>query len=89
MSFEKSVVDHALVVALGILLLLFAFAGFVISARAQSIEIGPGGVAVSPGRERGWGGQCEELRRACEYKEERGEEGYGNCRRYRRFCQGR
>ena len=34
------------------------------------------------------GGRCERLRRACVYKEERGETGEGNCRRYREECQG-
>jgi hypothetical protein len=29
---------------------------------------------------------CRRLRRACEFKEERGEAGEGNCRRYRREC---
>jgi hypothetical protein len=29
---------------------------------------------------------CRRLRRACEFKEERGERGEGNCRRYRREC---
>ena len=29
---------------------------------------------------------CARLRRACEYKDERGEQGEGNCRRYRREC---
>jgi hypothetical protein len=78
-------------VALGLLILLFAFAGFIISARSQQIEIGPGGVHVNPlpdyGRHRSWGRTCEELRLACEYKSERGEEGMGNCRRYRETCQ--
>src|SRR5262245_35366189 len=38
----------------------------------------------------GWGGRyCERLRRACVYKEERGEAGEGNCRRYREECGGR
>ena len=46
-----------------------------ISAFSQSIEIGPGGVRV--------GGQCDELRRACENKDALGERGEGNCRRYR------
>jgi hypothetical protein len=32
------------------------------------------------------GGYCERLRRACIYKEERGEVGEGNCRRYRAEC---
>lgn len=34
------------------------------------------------------GGHCERLRRACTYKEERGEWGQGNCRRYREECSG-
>ncbi len=33
-------------------------------------------------------GYCERLRRACIYKEERGESGEGNCRRYRNECGG-
>ena len=31
-------------------------------------------------------GFCRRLRRACEFKHERGEVGEGNCRRYRREC---
>jgi hypothetical protein len=30
--------------------------------------------------------RCRRLRRACEFKHERGEAGEGNCRRYRREC---
>jgi hypothetical protein len=52
-----------------------------ISAFSQSIEIGPGGVRV------GRGGQCEQLRRACENKDALGERGEGNCRTYRETCQ--
>jgi hypothetical protein len=51
------------------------------SAFPQSFEIGPGGVRI------GRGGQCEELRRACENKDRLGEQGEGNCRRYRETCQ--
>ena len=54
--------------------------------------IGPG-VGGSGGLENAvthvqyWGGRsCERLRRACENKEERGEAGEGNCRRYRAEC---
>ena len=36
----------------------------------------------------GGGGYCGRLRRACIYKEERGELGEGNCRRYRAECGG-
>jgi hypothetical protein len=31
--------------------------------------------------------RCRRLRRACRFKDERGERGEGNCRRYRRVCQ--
>lgn len=37
----------------------------------------------------GGGGYCARLRRACQYREERGELGQGNCRRYREECGGR
>ena len=37
----------------------------------------------------GNGHYCERLRRACVYKEQRGEVGEGNCRRYRAECGGR
>jgi hypothetical protein len=37
----------------------------------------------------GGGGYCQRLRRACIYKEQRGEVGEGNCRRYRQECGGR
>ena len=35
-----------------------------------------------------YGGYCESLRRACIYKDQLGETGEGNCRRYRRECGG-
>ena len=57
-------------------------------AQAQpSIQIGPGGIRVDDGRDRRGGGQCEELRLACENKDRLGEQGEGNCRRYRQMCQ--
>jgi hypothetical protein len=34
------------------------------------------------------GGGCEELRRACLMKDRLGEQGEGNCRRYRTICRG-
>ena len=43
-----------------------------ISAFSQSIEVGPGGVRVYDGR---GVGECEQLRRACEYKDVLGERG--------------
>ena len=55
-------------------------------ARSQQIEIGPGGIYLNNNHERNWGRECEELRRACEFKYERGERGEGNCRRYRELC---
>ena len=51
---------------------------------AQTFEIGPGGVQVY----RHGGGDCRELRAACMHKEEMGETGMGNCRRYREMCTG-
>ena len=44
------------------------------------------GAAAGPAGRRG-GGQCEELRLACENKERLGERGEGNCQRYRQLCQ--
>jgi hypothetical protein len=58
-------------------------------AVSQQIEIGPGGVRVDPYRRHYDGGRCRELRWACTHKEQLGEEGMGNCRRYRENCQGR
>jgi hypothetical protein len=61
---------------------------------SSQIEVGPGGVRVghdrsdSRRRDRGprGGGRCDELRRACLNKERLGEQGEGNCRRYRAQC---
>ena len=38
----------------------------------------------APGRRAG--AQCEELRMACMHKDQLGEQGEGNCRRYRETC---
>jgi hypothetical protein len=84
---------EALLLALALIFAVFATAMFLFSlpAKSQAIEIGPGGVYVNPlpdyGRSRNWARTCEELRIACEYKSERGEEGHGNCRRYRERCE--
>jgi hypothetical protein len=59
---------------------------------SSQIEVGPGGVRVghdrydSRRRDRVGGGRCAELRRACLNKERLGEQGEGNCRRYRAMC---
>ena len=63
-------------------LFVLPIAGF-----SQSLEIGPGGVRVDDGRTRRGGGQCEQLRQACENKDRLGERGEGNCRTYRETCQ--
>jgi len=33
-----------------------------------------------------YGGECRQLRKACLHKEDLGEQGQGNCERYRRRC---
>jgi hypothetical protein len=68
---------------------LFAFpaSAFAQVIQAPGIEIGPGGVGIGDDDEEGASRrECEELRRACLHKEELGEEGEGNCRRYRETC---
>jgi len=70
---------------------LFAFPAL---AWSQGVEVGPGGIRVHPGYDHPYHGRsvgrwnCHELRRACLNKEELGEEGQGNCQRYRHFCRG-
>jgi hypothetical protein len=58
-----------------------------VSSQGIGVEIGPGGVRVgeTPRRVRR-GPDCRELRAACLNKEQLGEVGEGNCRRYRRLC---
>ena len=64
---------------------------------AQGLSIGPGGIRIDDGRGyrrgyygddygRGRGRLCRELRYRCFNKEELGESGAGNCRRYRQIC---
>jgi hypothetical protein len=60
------------------------------SVLSQAVEFGPGGVRIYPyHRHYEYRGECRELRQACLHKEELGEQGLGNCRRYREVCQGR
>ncbi len=74
--------------ALAIAMSVAALFAFPASAFSQAIEIGPRGVEVKglhSGRS-AYRPDCVELRKACLYKEELGEEGQGNCQRYRRLC---
>jgi hypothetical protein len=61
---------------------------FPVSAFSQSIQIGPGGARIGdePRREGASQRECGELRSACQHKDELGEQGEGNCRRYRETC---
>jgi hypothetical protein len=60
------------------------------SAFSQAVEFGPGGVRIHPYHHHGgYGADCRELRQACLHKDELGEQGQGNCRKYRDVCQGR
>ena len=59
-------------------------------AFSEDITIGPGGVRIGPsyGHHRLYnqGGGCAELRQACLHKGQLGEQGMGNCQRYRTVC---
>jgi hypothetical protein len=74
---------------LGLLLAIgIGFAGLS-SASAAPVaagDIGQAGVVSSMAHKVQYAGYCERLRRACIYKEERGEWGRGNCHRYRVEC---
>ena len=65
---------------------------------AQGFEFGPDGFRVRPYGGDGYreeyhhhrgGDDCRELRLACLHKDELGEQGQGNCQRYRENCQNR
>jgi hypothetical protein len=69
---------------------LFAFPASALSQGIEvpGIQVGPRGVEVDGyhhGRSVGRA-NCAELRQACLHKEELGEQGQGNCGRYRRMC---
>src|SRR5438552_2326077 len=66
------------------LLLSAAFLLAPMPALTQSVEIGPEGFRLETPRS-GYG-YCRELRYRCLHKEELGEVGEGNCRRYRETC---
>ena len=53
---------------------------FVIAATTAILIALPGSAFAQSGR-------CEELRLACEHKDQLGEQGGGNCREYRQTCQ--
>ena len=72
--------------ALGAAMILFSFG-------AASAEPGQAGAAGKAAIESGailaqWG-YCQRLRWRCEHKYELGQEGQGNCQRYREECGGR
>jgi hypothetical protein len=79
---HKSVIAIATAVGLGLLALPAA------SAPATTFN-SPSELQGSVELAQVGGGYCARLRRACEFKGERGEVGEGNCRRYRRECSGR
>jgi hypothetical protein len=60
------------------------------AALSEEFSIGPGGVRIGPNHHRYYnryeGGRCGELRQACLHKGELGEQGMGNCQRYRAMC---
>jgi hypothetical protein len=58
-----------------------------VMAPAQTIELGPDGFRIRESQQQRRPEGCEELRMACENKGRLGEQGEGNCRRYRETCQ--
>ena len=90
----KETIMRAFFLAIG------AAALFVLPTSAFSqvdVEVGPEGFYGGPGYHRHYddgyyrgdrygGARCRELRLACLHKEELGEQGMGNCRRYRELC---
>ena len=64
----------------------------IVGASAASIDLGRNSVAaISSGvieKVQYGGGYCQRLRYACVYKRRLGEEGSGNCERYRHECGG-
>ena len=60
------------------------------AALSEGIYVGPGGVRIGPSHHRYYnryeGGRCGEMRQACLHKEQLGEQGMGNCQRYREMC---
>jgi hypothetical protein len=62
------------------------------AAFSTDIQFGPGGIRIGPSYgyhryyNRAEGGRCAELRQACLHKQELGEQGMGNCQRYRAMC---
>jgi hypothetical protein len=65
-----------------------AIFAFPVTAFSQAVEVGPRGVEVDglhDGRSAARA-DCRELRRACLQKEHLGEQGQGNCQRYREMC---
>jgi len=80
---------RALLAATGALALV-AIAAPPASAGGREFSIGPGGVHVYRHHHDryGYGADCRELREACLRKDELGEGGRGNCRRYREVCGG-
>jgi hypothetical protein len=66
-------------------MIIVAALGLPSSGFAQEFEFGPNGFSVEPPHYH-HRHECAELRQACIHKRELGEEGEGNCARYRREC---
>lgn len=65
-----------------------AVGGLSTASAAPAGTGGPSMATVADGllQKADYSGYCERLRRACIYREERGEVGEGNCRRYHNEC---
>jgi hypothetical protein len=75
---NKVIAGLTIVLALG-------FSGFDVTN--SSLGSGLPTVSLTTAAQAQWDDRrCRRLRRACEFKHERGEAGEGNCRRYRQQC---
>ncbi len=73
---------RAKILTLSVATMMFAAPASVL---AIEVDEAPGTVVVPEGRSLSEG-ECENRRQACLKKEELGEEGEGNCKRYRELC---
>jgi hypothetical protein len=83
---EKEMQAYILAACLAAVVTLPAAAAPIDTSGASLLQIRDGYRGDDRRGRWGYGPDCRELRRACLYKEDLGEVGRGNCRRYRALC---